>query len=218
MQTGLAFCSSGEVYKLLLRYYNEECRNCSTPGPDIKLYPFIYHAVESCTQTTNQPGQRTGAWGAKWLDAPHLCNKKVWRVNWHDIHVYIIRVCRQGCSPFRPCSCQYICASSIPTYIDWDILCFFFFLFQPWFFYFSFFCPSDFLWNFIRVCAQPGRCHFWCLNIQITSAASRCHGRWWNPRSCNWVCCRSPSEPLTPTLLSLWWWRFFDFWNKSWVC
>ncbi|XP_044798364.2 poly(ADP-ribose) glycohydrolase isoform X3 [Bubalus bubalis] len=51
----------GEVYKLLLRYYNEECRNCSTPGPDIKLYPFIYHAVESCTQTTNQPGQRTGA-------------------------------------------------------------------------------------------------------------------------------------------------------------
>ncbi|XP_054937170.1 poly(ADP-ribose) glycohydrolase isoform X2 [Physeter macrocephalus] len=51
----------GEVYKLLLRYYNEECRNCSTPGPDIKLYPFIYHAVESCAETTNQPGQRTGA-------------------------------------------------------------------------------------------------------------------------------------------------------------
>ncbi|GAB5578574.1 poly(ADP-ribose) glycohydrolase isoform X1 [Prionailurus iriomotensis] len=51
----------GEVYKLLLRYYNEECRNCSTPGPDIKLYPFIYHAVESCTETTSQPGQRTGA-------------------------------------------------------------------------------------------------------------------------------------------------------------
>ncbi|XP_032693523.1 poly(ADP-ribose) glycohydrolase isoform X1 [Lontra canadensis] len=51
----------GEVFKLLLRYYNEECRNCSTPGPDIKLYPFIYHAVESCAETTNQPGQRTGA-------------------------------------------------------------------------------------------------------------------------------------------------------------
>ncbi|XP_022420181.1 poly(ADP-ribose) glycohydrolase isoform X1 [Delphinapterus leucas] len=51
----------GEVYKLLLRYYNEECRNCSTPGPDIKLYPFIYQAVESCAETTNQPGQRTGA-------------------------------------------------------------------------------------------------------------------------------------------------------------
>ncbi|XP_053778126.1 poly(ADP-ribose) glycohydrolase isoform X4 [Desmodus rotundus] len=51
----------GEVYKLLLRYYNEECRNCSTPGPDMKLYPFIYHAIESCAETTNQPGQRTGA-------------------------------------------------------------------------------------------------------------------------------------------------------------
>uniref|UniRef100_A0A8C8ZE67 poly(ADP-ribose) glycohydrolase n=1 Tax=Prolemur simus TaxID=1328070 RepID=A0A8C8ZE67_PROSS len=50
----------GEVYKLLLRYYNEECKNCSTPGPDVKLYPFIYHAVESCAETTDQPGQRTG--------------------------------------------------------------------------------------------------------------------------------------------------------------
>uniref|UniRef100_A0A2K6FNT5 poly(ADP-ribose) glycohydrolase n=1 Tax=Propithecus coquereli TaxID=379532 RepID=A0A2K6FNT5_PROCO len=50
----------GEVYKLLLRYYNEECKNCSTPGPDIKLYPFIYHAAESCAETTDQPGQRTG--------------------------------------------------------------------------------------------------------------------------------------------------------------
>lgn len=43
----------GKVYKLLLRYYNEECRNCSTPGPDIKLYPFIYHAVESSAETTD---------------------------------------------------------------------------------------------------------------------------------------------------------------------
>lgn len=51
----------GEVYKLLLRYYNEECRNCSSPGPDMKLYPFMYQAVESCAETTNQPGQRTGA-------------------------------------------------------------------------------------------------------------------------------------------------------------
>ncbi|XP_047408560.1 poly(ADP-ribose) glycohydrolase isoform X1 [Sciurus carolinensis] len=50
----------GDVYKLLLRYYNEECRNCSTPGPDIKLYPFIYHAVESCAETVDQPGQKTG--------------------------------------------------------------------------------------------------------------------------------------------------------------
>uniref|UniRef100_A0A8C5P0D6 poly(ADP-ribose) glycohydrolase n=2 Tax=Jaculus jaculus TaxID=51337 RepID=A0A8C5P0D6_JACJA len=44
----------GKVYKLLLRYYNEECRNCSTPGPDVKLYPFICHAVESCSETTSQ--------------------------------------------------------------------------------------------------------------------------------------------------------------------
>uniref|UniRef100_H2RDJ6 poly(ADP-ribose) glycohydrolase n=1 Tax=Pan troglodytes TaxID=9598 RepID=H2RDJ6_PANTR len=50
----------GDVYKLLLRYYNEECRNCSTPGPDIKLYPFIYHAVESCAETADHSGQRTG--------------------------------------------------------------------------------------------------------------------------------------------------------------
>ncbi|XP_031217884.1 poly(ADP-ribose) glycohydrolase isoform X1 [Mastomys coucha] len=50
----------GKVYKLLLRYYNEECRNCSTPGPDTKLYPFIYHAVESSAETADQPGQKTG--------------------------------------------------------------------------------------------------------------------------------------------------------------
>ncbi|XP_010368646.2 poly(ADP-ribose) glycohydrolase isoform X1 [Rhinopithecus roxellana] len=50
----------GGVYKLLLRYYNEECRNCSTPGPDIKLYPFIYHAAESCAETADHSGQRTG--------------------------------------------------------------------------------------------------------------------------------------------------------------
>ncbi|XP_075866332.1 poly(ADP-ribose) glycohydrolase isoform X3 [Microcebus murinus] len=50
----------GEVYKLLLRYYNEECKSCSTPGPDIKLYPFIYYAVESYVETTDQQGQRTG--------------------------------------------------------------------------------------------------------------------------------------------------------------
>ncbi|XP_075614823.1 poly(ADP-ribose) glycohydrolase isoform X1 [Balearica regulorum gibbericeps] len=37
----------GDIYRLLLRYYNEECRSCSTSGPDIKLYSFIYNAVES---------------------------------------------------------------------------------------------------------------------------------------------------------------------------
>nr|XP_051693499.1 poly(ADP-ribose) glycohydrolase isoform X2 [Oryctolagus cuniculus] len=48
----------GEVYQLLLRYYNEECRNCPAPGPHIKLYPFIYHAAESCTETPDPAGQR----------------------------------------------------------------------------------------------------------------------------------------------------------------
>ncbi|XP_030309624.1 poly(ADP-ribose) glycohydrolase isoform X1 [Calypte anna] len=37
----------GDIYRLLLRYYNEECRSCSTSGPDIKLYPFIYTTIES---------------------------------------------------------------------------------------------------------------------------------------------------------------------------
>lgn len=50
----------GKVYRLLLRYYREECRDCSSPGPDTKLYPFIYHAAESSAETSDQPGQRTG--------------------------------------------------------------------------------------------------------------------------------------------------------------
>ncbi|NXX79299.1 PARG glycohydrolase, partial [Urocolius indicus] len=37
----------GDIYRLLLRYYNEECRSCSTSGPDVKLYSFIYNTVES---------------------------------------------------------------------------------------------------------------------------------------------------------------------------
>ncbi|KAM3834721.1 poly(ADP-ribose) glycohydrolase isoform 2-T2 [Vipera latastei] len=37
----------GDVYKLLLRYYNEECRCCSTSRPEVKLYPFVYSVVES---------------------------------------------------------------------------------------------------------------------------------------------------------------------------
>ncbi|XP_033004676.1 poly(ADP-ribose) glycohydrolase [Lacerta agilis] len=43
----------GDVYRLLLRYYNEECRCCSTPRPEIKLYPFIYSAVESYADSTD---------------------------------------------------------------------------------------------------------------------------------------------------------------------
>ncbi|XP_060097036.1 poly(ADP-ribose) glycohydrolase [Heteronotia binoei] len=43
----------GDVYRLLLRYYNEECRCCSSPRPEVKLYPFIYNAVESYTNATD---------------------------------------------------------------------------------------------------------------------------------------------------------------------
>ncbi|XP_073542060.1 poly(ADP-ribose) glycohydrolase-like isoform X2 [Phyllobates terribilis] len=31
----------GDIYKLLLRYYGEVCKNCSTPRPETKLYSFI---------------------------------------------------------------------------------------------------------------------------------------------------------------------------------
>ncbi|XP_077206685.1 poly(ADP-ribose) glycohydrolase [Paroedura picta] len=37
----------GDVYRLLLRYYNEECRCCSSPRPEVKLYTFIYNTVET---------------------------------------------------------------------------------------------------------------------------------------------------------------------------
>ncbi|XP_044276274.1 poly(ADP-ribose) glycohydrolase isoform X2 [Varanus komodoensis] len=43
----------GDIYKLLLRYYNEECRCCCTPRPEVKLYPFIYNAVESYADSTD---------------------------------------------------------------------------------------------------------------------------------------------------------------------
>ncbi|NWT03683.1 PARG glycohydrolase, partial [Mionectes macconnelli] len=43
----------GDVYRLLLRYYNEECRNCSTSGPDVKLYSFIYNTIESYADSTD---------------------------------------------------------------------------------------------------------------------------------------------------------------------
>nr|XP_006112458.2 poly(ADP-ribose) glycohydrolase isoform X1 [Pelodiscus sinensis] len=44
----------GDVYRLLLRYYNEECRSCSTPGPDVKLYSFIYNTLESYIDSTDE--------------------------------------------------------------------------------------------------------------------------------------------------------------------
>ncbi|XP_035394350.1 poly(ADP-ribose) glycohydrolase isoform X1 [Cygnus atratus] len=43
----------GDIYRLLLRYYNEECRCCSTSGPDVKLYSFIYNTVESYADSTD---------------------------------------------------------------------------------------------------------------------------------------------------------------------
>ncbi|NXG51197.1 PARG glycohydrolase, partial [Psilopogon haemacephalus] len=43
----------GDIYRLLLRYYNEECRSCSTSGPDVKLYSFIYNTVESYADSTD---------------------------------------------------------------------------------------------------------------------------------------------------------------------
>ncbi|KAM4032091.1 poly(ADP-ribose) glycohydrolase isoform 1-T1 [Anomaloglossus baeobatrachus] len=33
----------GDIYRLLHRYYNEVCKNCSTSRPETKLYPFIYN-------------------------------------------------------------------------------------------------------------------------------------------------------------------------------
>ncbi|XP_069836780.1 poly(ADP-ribose) glycohydrolase [Dendropsophus ebraccatus] len=37
----------GDIYKLLLNYYIEECKNCSTQRPDTKLYTFIYNTLQS---------------------------------------------------------------------------------------------------------------------------------------------------------------------------
>lgn len=44
---------AGDIYRLLLRYYNEQCRNCSTSGPDVKLYSFIYNTIESYADSTD---------------------------------------------------------------------------------------------------------------------------------------------------------------------
>lgn len=46
----------GDVYKLLLWYYNEECRNCFIFGLDIKLYLFIYYVVEFCVEIVDYLG------------------------------------------------------------------------------------------------------------------------------------------------------------------
>ncbi|KAG8434997.1 hypothetical protein GDO86_013089 [Hymenochirus boettgeri] len=39
--------SVGDVYKLLIDYYNSVCRNCSSSRPDEKLYHFIYNNLKS---------------------------------------------------------------------------------------------------------------------------------------------------------------------------
>lgn len=50
----------GDIYRLLLRYYNEECKNCSTSGPDVKLYSFIYNTVESYADSTDDDDEEKG--------------------------------------------------------------------------------------------------------------------------------------------------------------
>ncbi|XP_074152189.1 poly(ADP-ribose) glycohydrolase isoform X3 [Sminthopsis crassicaudata] len=53
----------GQIYKLLLRYYHEECKSCSSSGPDVKLYPFIYNIIDSYAETTDHNGKRTSLRG-----------------------------------------------------------------------------------------------------------------------------------------------------------
>ncbi|XP_068806744.1 poly(ADP-ribose) glycohydrolase isoform X2 [Struthio camelus] len=48
----------GDIYRLLLRYYNEECRSCSTSGPDVKLYSFIYSTIESYADSTDDDEEK----------------------------------------------------------------------------------------------------------------------------------------------------------------
>ncbi|XP_066456517.1 poly(ADP-ribose) glycohydrolase isoform X1 [Eleutherodactylus coqui] len=36
----------GDIYKLLLNYYIDVCKNCFTPRPETKLYAFIYNALQ----------------------------------------------------------------------------------------------------------------------------------------------------------------------------
>nr|XP_013816960.1 PREDICTED: poly(ADP-ribose) glycohydrolase isoform X2 [Apteryx mantelli mantelli] len=50
----------GDIYRLLLRYYNEECRSCSTSGPDVKLYSFIYSTIESYADSTDDDDEEKG--------------------------------------------------------------------------------------------------------------------------------------------------------------
>ncbi|XP_077481464.1 poly(ADP-ribose) glycohydrolase isoform X1 [Stigmatopora argus] len=39
----------GEVYDLMMQYYNDVCKTCSVQQPDVSLYSFIYRQVGSCS-------------------------------------------------------------------------------------------------------------------------------------------------------------------------
>ncbi|XP_005992474.1 poly(ADP-ribose) glycohydrolase isoform X2 [Latimeria chalumnae] len=50
----------GDVYRLLERYYNQQCRTCSS-RPDVKLYAFIFNTLESYGDSTdNDEGTEPG--------------------------------------------------------------------------------------------------------------------------------------------------------------
>ncbi|GCC26495.1 hypothetical protein chiPu_0004912 [Chiloscyllium punctatum] len=44
----------GNIYKLLERYYSEECRSCPFSKPRNKLYNFIYDSVALYTDSTDE--------------------------------------------------------------------------------------------------------------------------------------------------------------------
>ncbi|XP_029466558.1 poly(ADP-ribose) glycohydrolase [Rhinatrema bivittatum] len=43
-----------DIYRLLMKYYDEECEGCPTARPDVKLYHFIYNTVESYSDSTDE--------------------------------------------------------------------------------------------------------------------------------------------------------------------
>nr|XP_033798206.1 poly(ADP-ribose) glycohydrolase isoform X3 [Geotrypetes seraphini] len=43
-----------DIYRLLLRYYSEECRGGPSQKPDVKLYHFIYNTIESNSSSTDE--------------------------------------------------------------------------------------------------------------------------------------------------------------------
>ncbi|XP_030059148.1 poly(ADP-ribose) glycohydrolase isoform X2 [Microcaecilia unicolor] len=43
-----------DIYRLLLRYYTEICKDCPSQRPDDKLYHFIYNTIESYSSSTDE--------------------------------------------------------------------------------------------------------------------------------------------------------------------